>query len=752
MLEKRTRTRRRFSLSPQLIEVLEARQLLSTLQTQLPPDINSFRLTTDLNQTTPGLTGSYVNSNLRNRSVQDDWRVSQAISGTRVDAAVDFDTLNWGVRSSVGITGGSDLNWENFSVQWDGFVDVLVTGTTLRTTSDDSSRFWIDLNRDGTFDSSGAEFVDNHWGTPQATTDGNLSVPLNAGIYRIRLQYEEAGGDNVMRLKSTPPNRLRIAYLIPSNREPQPEGVQNLQANVVNYQNWLADQMDRQGFGRTTFAYETEADGVTPRIHVLRLPEPDSAYRMEDQNDTYDLVVAGARAVGIRPFADGEIWLLVHEAWVQHPDGSKTGGIALGGGFGNGGSGGVAVVDAATLSVLDADGLRDNRSYDGLIIPEYGPYPLKQGISFPSFEGTTVSSVSSSYMGAVLHELLHAFGLPHNFLNDDNFHGSVMGNGLRGWRGYVFPGLYPDDTVSLSRSSAMALNASRFFQPPRTYLDNTAPILTLNGTPNVVNGQVRISFRTSDNDAILAAVLLNGGEAIGQMALSGTTMTATFDTPYYEPGVNTTFTVQVFDASGNQSEASIQYTPPTAGNHAPKPFIRASQELVIPGQLVTLSAADSTDDANPGALTVEWDIDGDGTFDTPPTTTRTFSTQFATPGVRLVKARIRDAAGVAVISEPVPIRVVADFSGADTPSVTNSSTNEDLQTSDGLVISRNAADGVEVTHFKITSITGGTLFQNNGTTAIANGDFITFAQANAGLKFTPTLNSGATGHFTVQAS
>jgi hypothetical protein len=89
---------------------------------------------------------------------------------------------------------------------------------------------------------------------------------------------------------------------------------------------------------------------------------------------------------------------------------------------------------------------------------------------------------------------------------------------------------------------------------------------------------------------------------------------------------------------------------------------------------------------------------------------------------------------------------------ADTPSVTNATTNEDAQTTSGLVITRNAADGAEVTHFKITGITGGTLFQNNGTTAINNNDFITVAQGNAGLKFTPTANSNTNGSFQVQSS
>jgi hypothetical protein len=89
---------------------------------------------------------------------------------------------------------------------------------------------------------------------------------------------------------------------------------------------------------------------------------------------------------------------------------------------------------------------------------------------------------------------------------------------------------------------------------------------------------------------------------------------------------------------------------------------------------------------------------------------------------------------------------------ADTPSVTNATTLEDTQTTSGLVVSRNAADGAEVTNFKITGITGGTLFQSNGTTQINNNDFITLAQGAAGLKFTPAADSNANGSFQVQAS
>lgn len=77
---------------------------------------------------------------------------------------------------------------------------------------------------------------------------------------------------------------------------------------------------------------------------------------------------------------------------------------------------------------------------------------------------------------------------------------------------------------------------------------------------------------------------------------------------------------------------------------------------------------------------------------------------------------------------------------ADTPTITNTTTAEDTQTASGLVIVRNVTDGSEITHFKILEITNGTLFKSNGTTKISNGEYITVAEGNAGLKFTPAAN------------
>jgi hypothetical protein len=161
----------------------------------------SFYTTNDFK--TNGLVGSYVNTSLRGRPQQTDWRSTAGvtIAGRRVDPRLSFTSDGWGARAPVRITGGTDANWDNFSVQWDGFI-VVRQPLRMATVSDDSSRFWIDLNGNNAFGATAPEFMNNHWGTGQGATQGDLSPIIPPGTYRIRIQYEEGNGGNYFALKA----------------------------------------------------------------------------------------------------------------------------------------------------------------------------------------------------------------------------------------------------------------------------------------------------------------------------------------------------------------------------------------------------------------------------------------------------------------------------------------------------------------------------------------------------------------------
>ncbi|CAN0168852.1 unnamed protein product, partial [Hapterophycus canaliculatus] len=154
-----------------------------------------------------GLVGSYVNSSLRNVAAIEDWRATQPVSGTRVDEQIAFlGAGSFGDQSSVGVTGGDDDNWDNFSVQWDGFLRVPQDGTRVSTRSDDGSRLLIDLDFNGIFGNTPDEIVDNNFGSGQDLSRSDLSVALEARTYPVRVQYESTFGQESMVLEWVVPN------------------------------------------------------------------------------------------------------------------------------------------------------------------------------------------------------------------------------------------------------------------------------------------------------------------------------------------------------------------------------------------------------------------------------------------------------------------------------------------------------------------------------------------------------------------
>ena len=282
---------------------------------------------------------------------------------------------------------------------------------------------------------------------------------------------------------------------------------------MLSTEAWFAEQMDRLGYGPKTIRFETEEDGVTPKVNLAFSDEPDSALHDPNRGQRWRNVLAELEVLGFEPFQWGQILWVFPEMHVQLPDGSfDQSTLFYGGGNQQDIFAGLAVLSSEPVSRFDPDLLTDDRPYDGLSLPAAGPYPLVQGVSYPNIEGTTLSSASSSAQGGAIHELMHTFGPPHDFRNDRSFNGNLIGNGFRGWRGALHRELYPEDDMRLSSGSALRLNSSRFFNPGAVYDDNGPPAVELleSGTVIPRDGLVQIRFRARDADSTLAGAVLLG--------------------------------------------------------------------------------------------------------------------------------------------------------------------------------------------------------------------------------------------------
>lgn len=453
---------------------------------------------------------------------------------------------------------------------------------------------------------------------------------------------------------------VRLGYVIPENRSPQPNAVRDLRVYMDSLQLWFADQMERNGFGPKTFASEMAGTGDALEVHQIEASVTDDYIRGGVWGRTMDAV----NAAGFSVWSPGNLWVLVPEAHLQQSDSSIIGGFAGGAHVATGGGAGVAILGSDMLPRIAPGTLADERAYAGLIIPEIGPLPLVQDVSFPWFAGSTVSSASSSAYGAIAHEMGHAFGLGHDFRNDVNFHGNLMGNGLRGFRGSLLPDSFPDDETRLSYGAALALNSSRYFNQGTVYHEQIQPELQIltNGEVDPVNGLLQISFSASDESGLAAALLRRqgpaGGNLIAEMQLSSTVVNATFETSLFSPGVAESFRIDVLDAQGNRRFVTQEIMPNVGFNQAPQPFITVSDSLASAGMSVLLDASRSVDDEGIDLVTVEWDLNGDGVFDTPADTEKTLTTSFFEEGTRLIFARLTDVAGSQSISAPLSIRVL----------------------------------------------------------------------------------------------
>ena len=454
--------------------------------------------------------------------------------------------------------------------------------------------------------------------------------------------------------------RLQVVYMIPANRTAQPEAEVTLQNFVLRTQGWFRDHMERLGYDPKTLTYESE-DGSAPKIHFVHVEQPD-VYFHGGYLERWDKVLTRLIAAGVPIWQEGTLSLVVAEMHVQEPDGRLREGSTFFGGAGTSGSG-VAMVTGETLARMSESFLTDNRRYSGLVLPAIGPYPLVQDVSFPWFEGETVSSISSSAQGGAMHELGHGVNLWHEFRNDRNFRGNLMGNGFRGLRGSLFPQLYGSDDVGLSTSSAVLLDNSRFFNFEQSFTDDlgaSIQILT-RGTAHPVKGLCEVAYLAFDTNSILGgALLIRAGQVVADASLNLPGLSGTISTYDYTPGIEEDWNMVVIDRQGNRTvSSSVRLQCASGFNRAPQPNVEVAPTRVVAGGRISFDAGRSTDPDGSSNLnlTVRWDLDGDGSFDTPPTTIKSLTTTYSQPGIYQVMAELTDEFGDSSVSVPIGVRV-----------------------------------------------------------------------------------------------
>lgn len=261
---------------------------------------------------------------------------------------------------------------------------------------------------------------------------------------------------------------VRVIYFIPKNRKPEPDSVRKIREYTKLAQKFFSLEMARYGFYKAgtkegkTFICDTNKNGE-PYVHIIRGRQNDDYYAKAIYGNVPDEIFK-------YHFSNKNSVILVFTQCENlHEDGTFTGG-AMGGTsmLREGKLGGYAIIGGDTIWMLDRSMWTDKRKYDGMVLPWFGKYPLKFGVSYPGFQGETVGSNSGIYFGAITHELGHGFDLPHCFCADNfSTQGDLMGNGCRAFTN-KFSG-DPKHGTGMCEWDIDLIATSRFFNPePRT--------------------------------------------------------------------------------------------------------------------------------------------------------------------------------------------------------------------------------------------------------------------------------------------
>lgn len=457
--------------------------------------------------------------------------------------------------------------------------------------------------------------------------------------------------------------RVRIACLTPADRSPNAATAHRAAELLLWYQRWFADQMAQNGHGKMTFSYESETDSSWPRVHNIRLPRPSVYYRTNEpgQGDkVYSRVVTDAKDVGIPVEESGQVWILFIDMQEILPDGKVVGVHRQGGGktFHTG----ATVCDTGTLAELSLTALTNEKPYHGMVVPSLGRYPLKRGVSFPPSRGNTVGTVVSSNLGSWLHELGHCFLLTHDFRNDDNAAGNLMGNGLRGFRAWLYPDKFQDEYTHLSANASHLLRLNRFFRTgedtEEEFTDIKAPsIEQANVKAQPVEGLLVCSVSIRDDDELAYVMLMNNGCVVASQEVSGKDAQVDLRFWRYETGENR-WQVRAFDRSGNVRILPGTTVVPAASKRAAHPYVTCPKMRLKVGEALSVSADRTKDpDGDSSALRYAWDFEGDGKLDTEFSPRPNASVTYPVAGVKSLQCHVMDGDGTTAVSSAIRITV-----------------------------------------------------------------------------------------------
>jgi YD repeat-containing protein len=200
-----------------------------------------------------------------------------------------------------------------------------------------------------------------------------------------------------------------------------------------------------------------------------------------------------------------------------------------------------------------------------------------------------------------------------------------------------------------------------------------APLPAFTATPNPAQTAEAVNFDGSGSSDPDGTIAKYAWDLDGNGTYETETGTEPIATKTYATAGSYDVRLQVTDSSGNRSSTLRTVT---VTNRAPTSSFSATPSSVSKGQLVSFDGSGSTD-PDGTVVKYEWDLDGNGTFETSTGTTPTASRSYSSAGKFEPKLRVTDDKGATAVStKAVTVTLTpptASFTASPNPAETGAS-------------------------------------------------------------------------------